>query len=224
MSKRKTKRIRKSAARPASRTVPAAPAGPLLFKTLLHGASMHGGSLQWSLPRDGKPGDWHEVEGEISLCNRGLHLTDDPAQWWEAGCVVFVAEGDGILGSCDAEHDRKVVCRRARLIREATVDELTALRIYSSGAHEATPGKVSVASDSATVEAWDSATVRAWGSATVRASDSATVEASGSATVVSWWGKPGVKLIPKSRAVWVERGNNDAVPLLHSAPESEFTP
>ena len=177
---------------------------------------MHGGSLQWSLPRDGKPGDWHEVEGEISLCNRGLHLTDDPAQWWEAGCVVFVAEGDGILGSCDAEHDRKVVCRRARLIREATVDELTALRIYSSGAHEATPGKVSVASDSATV--------RASGSATVEASGSATVEASGSATVVSWWGKPGVKLIPKSRAVWVERGNNDAVPLLHSAPESEFTP
>ena len=220
----------------------------MLYKTLIAGQSIHGGTLQWSLPRDGQPGKWHKVYGELSLCNRGLHLTDDPAQWWKPGCVVFLAEGDGIVGTCDDKPDRKIVCRRARLLREATPAELTALCIYSGGEHMGEPGKISIASGSATVRAYGSATVRAYdyatveasGSATVRAYGSATVEASGSATVraydsatvraydsatvISWRGKPGVKLIPKSRAVWVERGDGSAAPLVHVAPESEANP
>ena len=75
------------------------------------GASGHGGSLQWSLPTADGPGEWHEVDGPLELCRRGLHLTWDPVRWYAAGYEVYEVEADG-LGE-EAAADRKIVCRRA---------------------------------------------------------------------------------------------------------------
>jgi hypothetical protein len=156
---------------------------PQLYKVLVDGKSCHSGSLTWSLPKDGQPGEWHEHVGELAFCSAGLHVTDDPARWWKPRCAVFLVEAEGVVGSCDDVEDRKAVARRVRLMREATRDELAALRIYLEGDVKAPTNGVVIASGSATVRAYGSATVRAYGSATVRASGSATVEAYGSATV-----------------------------------------
>jgi len=233
-----------------------------LYKTLSpDGRSLHGGDLQWSLPKDGRPGEWHEAKGELRKCRVGIHLTDDPARWWMPECRVFEVEADGIVGNCADDEDRKLVCRRARLIREVSRDDQAALRIYYSGSHTVAAGQVRAsgsatvwaygsatvraygsatvrASDSATVRAYDSATVwaydsatvwaygsatvRAYDSATVRAYDSATVEGSGSVTVVSWRGKPGVKVM--ERAIWIERGDETKAPVVHLATPTPETP
>jgi hypothetical protein len=158
------------------------------WKVLVNGQSCHGGTLAWSLPTAEAPGDWHEVTGELSICSRGIHVTDNPAAWWKQGAAVYLCEVDGIEAEDSLEF--KAVVRKARLIREATPDELIAACIYSSGVHTVTAGRAVtsgsatvVAYGSATVEAYDSATVEAYDSATVRAYDSATVRAYGSATV-----------------------------------------
>jgi hypothetical protein len=230
--------------------------GTTLYKTTgPNGEPIHLGSGIWPLPQNGEPGEWREETGPIEKCRRGLHLTDDPAQWWKPGCRIWVADAEGVVGSCGDDDDRKIVCRRARLVREVTdAGELASLRVYVSGSHEAKAGRVIAsgsatvraydsatvraydsatveaygsatvrAYDSATVEAYGSATVRAYGSATVRAYDSATVEAYGSATVratdavtvVSWWGKPGVRL--DRRAIWIDRSADPAPPTVRMA-------
>ena len=160
-----------------------------LYKVLVNGKSCNGGSMEWSLPDGDTPGEWHEVAGDISLCSNGLHLTPDPAQWWQDGAECYLAEGEG-----DQQGDNtKIAVRRARLLRRLTTDELAAMRIVSEGIHAAkegywrASGSATVrASGSATVRAYDSATVIAYDSATVRAYGSATVEASGSATVEAY--------------------------------------
>jgi len=183
---------------------------PQLYKILVAGRSCHSGDLQWSTPQDGAPGEWHQVDGELRKCEWGIHLTDDPARWWKPGCTVYVAEGEGIVGSCDDDLSRKVVCRRARLIRAATAAELEDLRIYSAGEHvvggslaavalgsssvvardsssvEARDSSSVVAWDSSSVEARGSSRVEAWGSSRVVARDSSSVEARDSSSVVAW--------------------------------------
>jgi hypothetical protein len=153
-----------------------------LFKVLLDGQSFHGGSLVWDLPKEGKPGEWQSVDGEVYLCHRGLHLTDWVACWWKPGAKAYVVEAEGVEGDCENK-DRKCVARRVRLLREATEQELAEAGVFQSGTHLAKEARQFIASGSATVRASGSATVRASGSAAVRAWDSATVEASGSATV-----------------------------------------
>ena len=151
-----------------------------LYKVLVDGKSCYGGTLAWSLPSDGAPGDWHRVDGQLSMCNRGIHLTSDPASWWVNGCRVYEAEAEEIAG---VDGDSKTLCRGARLMRELTdAIELQSLRIYTSGSHQISSGKI-VASGSASVEASDSASVRASDSASVRAYGSASVVAYGSASV-----------------------------------------
>jgi hypothetical protein len=49
----------------------------------------------------------------------------------------------------------------------------------------------------------------------VEAYDSATVEGRGAVTVVSWLGKPGVKVM--ERAIWIERGDESGPPVVHAA-------
>ena len=83
------------------------------------GHSINGGNLQWSLPRkDGRkwiPGEWHEFVGELRPCKSGLHLTIDPWNtWYRWDARVFVAEHGG---EC-VDHGDKIVCRKARLLRE----------------------------------------------------------------------------------------------------------
>ena len=95
------------------------------FKVLRDGQSIHGGDLKWSLPvkrgTGWQPGKWHEVEGEITVCSNGLHLTTAPhQQWYEWGCTVYEAQGEG---DSDSEGDDKTAFRRARLLRPAPEPE-----------------------------------------------------------------------------------------------------
>ena len=90
-----------------------------LYKVLVGGQSCHGGSLKWSLPQraeDGSytPGDWHRVSGDITICQRGIHLTTAPYQsWWLWDADLYEAEAEGIA----AWDGDKCVCRAARLLR-----------------------------------------------------------------------------------------------------------
>ena len=172
---------------------------PKLYKILVGGRSCHGGDLTWSLPVEGKPGAWHEVE-TVEICQSGLHLTDDPASWWKPGCQIFEAEAEGVEGDVSAG-DRKVVAKRARLLREVTsAEELSSLRIWSAGEHEVSGGDKAIALGSSRVMAYGSSTVTArdsshveasnysrvmaYDSSTVWAYDSSHVEACGSSTVI----------------------------------------
>ncbi len=137
--------------------------GRKLYKVLVNGKSCHNGNLTWSLPRqkdDGswEPGEWHEVEGELQLCQRGLHLTWDPIKWADRpGIEVYEVEAID-LGD-DDEQDSKVVVRKCRLVRAVTVEaELLALHILSAGHHQVRDGQW-YASDSASVEARSQVTV-----------------------------------------------------------------
>jgi hypothetical protein len=94
-----------------------------LYKVLVGGQSCHGGSLKWSLPQqadDGSytPGDWHRVSGDLTICERGIHLTTAPYQsWWRWDAELYEAEAAGIA----AWDGDKCVCRAARLLRPAPV-------------------------------------------------------------------------------------------------------
>ena len=91
-----------------------------LYKTLLNGQSCNGGRLAWSLPRETSPGhwvpgDWHTMEGDLSLCEWGIHLTKEPYNWIKWGGEVYEAEGRDFGAESTGPH--KIVCRAARLLR-----------------------------------------------------------------------------------------------------------
>jgi len=155
---------------------------PKLYKvTGANGESIHGGSLTWSLPKDGKPGAWAEVTGEIRACERGLHLVGAKhlLEWVKSGCRIFEVEAEGVIG--DAETQTKVVASRVRLVREIENEKVGEILVLRYGVHEVKSGVV-LASGSSTVTAYDSSTVTAvhkvvvvarWGSATVSLENSA---------------------------------------------------
>lgn len=109
-----------------------------LFKVLNKvGQSRNGGlSMNWSLPTDDKPGQWHEAPKQteqgivraIKRCSWGLHLTPYPTRWGlddaKASDVrVFLAEG---RRAYDGDGS-KIAFRQARLVRELTAQECAAL-------------------------------------------------------------------------------------------------
>lgn len=101
----------------------------IAYKVLKGGQSCHGGRLTWSLPTS-IPGEWHEVNGVLSLCQRGLHVTTEPGRWWVDGCEVFLAEYEGVQAPADdrerelAESKAKILARRVRLIRRVEMIEI----------------------------------------------------------------------------------------------------
>jgi len=91
----------------------------MLFKVLdKNGNACHGGSGKWPLPKRGKPGEWLQVEGELSCCFNGLHLTSDPLRWWKPGARLFVAEADPL--ELHGDNSDKAAFRRVHLIDEVT--------------------------------------------------------------------------------------------------------
>ena len=84
-----------------------------LYKILVDGKSCNGGDLKWSLPKNGKPGKWHKVKGELKICEKGLHLTTKPYKWYSWGCTCFEAEAKEIK----SWEEDKCVCREARLLK-----------------------------------------------------------------------------------------------------------
>jgi hypothetical protein len=97
---------------------------PKLYKVLdEHGRSHgHGGAsqMQWSLPKNGKPGDWHVVKGDVKLCGNGLHVTDRPEHWYKDGCRVFEVEAE-IVDTRFGDRESKAVAKRVRLVREIAI-------------------------------------------------------------------------------------------------------
>jgi len=84
-----------------------------LYKILVDGKSCHGGDLKWSLPKNGKPGKWHKVKGDLTICEKGIHLTTKPFMWYKWGCTCYEAEAKGISDW----QDYKCVCSEARLLK-----------------------------------------------------------------------------------------------------------
>jgi hypothetical protein len=85
-----------------------------LYKILVNGQSCAAGSLKWSLPKAGKPGKWHRVNGELAMCASGLHLTTKPFMWYKWGCTCYAAEAKDIK----EWNEDKCLCRSARLLEE----------------------------------------------------------------------------------------------------------
>ena len=182
-----------------------------LYKVLVDGQSCHGGSLKWSLPQraeDGSytPGDWHRVSGDITICQRGLHLTTAPYQsWWVWGAELYEAEAEGIA----AWDGDKCVCRAARLTRPvpppawwqacrdfvATIPQTPwfqrtqppdpAWRVFPTW-DAAWDAAGAAARDAARVAAWDAAEAAARGAARTAAGDAAWATAWAAARDAAW--------------------------------------
>lgn len=160
-----------------------------LYKVLIDGKSCHGGDMEWSLPvqqDDGTwtPGEVMSVEGKLSLCEHGLHLTTDPDGWWRVGCRYYEAEITGSKGETDGD---KCVVSACRLLREvpipdylqrcgALIDEVKGIKWFSQ------KGPIDPAWRAFTAPTWDSA----WASARDSAWDSARASALDSALDSAW--------------------------------------
>ena len=131
-----------------------------LYKVLVNGASCHGGSMEWPLPtqaEDGTwtPGEWVRVEGALIECQNALHLTDQPAAWYQPGGQCWLAEHRGeMVGELNGTWQSKIGVREARLIRPVAWDEVA---VWSEGEHTIKSG-VGRAYGNATVTAYGNAT------------------------------------------------------------------
>ena len=103
-----------------------------------NGESIHGGRGKWPLPKDGKPGTWRSVRGELIPCENGLHVVEAAqlALWVKLDAVVWEVETAG--QSIDSGD--KAVVRRARLThRVGTLDRPTLVAWACDCAERALP-------------------------------------------------------------------------------------
>lgn len=78
---------------------------PTLYKiTGPNGEPIHGGSGQWDLPKDGKPGAWWDLTGPIEPCRNALHVTDAAHldRWYDdragyGGAIIHRVEVRGVI-------------------------------------------------------------------------------------------------------------------------------
>jgi hypothetical protein len=86
-----------------------------LYKVLINGKSCYGGEFKWSLPEDGKLGEWTPVIDDVKMCERGYHLTTHYIHWSNKDNIeVYEAEGDVV----EFDGYDKVVCSRVRLLKK----------------------------------------------------------------------------------------------------------
>jgi hypothetical protein len=140
------------------------------------GRSQNGGDMQWSLPtlnEDGTwtAGEWHEVEGSVVPCARGLHavaLEQRYARWHKWDSEHYEVEFVGEVVAHGEGTEQKYVGRRARLLRQiphepfwlearAFVESLNQIAWFSN-AGEALP-------DWDVYETWEAAWDAAWDAA-----------------------------------------------------------
>jgi hypothetical protein len=166
------------------------------YKVLVDGKSCHGGNMTWSLPvqqEDGSwlPGDEMRVEGKLSICEHGLHLTTEPDKWWKLRCRYYEAEITGEAGLTEAD---KTVVSACRLLREvpvpdylqrceALIDEIEGIKWFSQIGPIDPAWKLftkptyaaarDAAWDAARAAAWDAARGAAYGAAYDAARDAA---------------------------------------------------
>jgi len=87
--------------------------------------SCNGGLMKWKLNK------WFTVKGKIELCDNGLHLTFQPEKW--NGTRIFICETPKIY---EISED-KSVCRKMRLLKELSKEELEAYEKVEQQALEA---------------------------------------------------------------------------------------
>ena len=82
------------------------------------GTPCNGRTGQWSLPKDGKPGEWMPSV-EVDPCNSGYHLCEakDLLEW--SGPSLWIAEGMGKF----VRSENKTVFPEARLIKPLLWDD-----------------------------------------------------------------------------------------------------
>ena len=142
-----------------------------------NGESIHGGSLVWSLPTADGPGEWHEVAGDLRICSHGLHLTREPARWWQNGARCFRVEWE----ECGGEQDDKIVVRRARCVAEVAWDSVS---VFESGDHDVRDG-FAVLRGNARADLWGNAHADLWENAHADLRDNARADLWENATVIS---------------------------------------
>ena len=145
------------------------------YKILRNGCSCNGGSMEWGLPKGKRPGKWRHVKGELSPCNRGIHLATQPHQTWfrHLDCQVFEVEpGKRII----PHGDGKIVTEKARLIREVPppewltrarklVAEIPSTPWFKADGNPLPEWKLFPTGDVAGEAAWDAAGDAAWDAA-----------------------------------------------------------
>ena len=138
------------------------------------------GNMIWSLPKNGKPGAWHEVKGDLKICEKGIHLTTKPFNWYRWGCTCYEAEAQDII---TWEKD-KCVARKVRLIKEVKhpkwwadcegwVNTLKDIAWLKPDGKPKKEWMLFETMDAARVAAWDAARVAARDAAGVTAWDAA---------------------------------------------------
>ena len=164
-----------------------------LYKILIEGKSCHGGNMIWSLPKNGKTGAWHEVKGDLKICEKGIHLTTKPFNWYRWGCTCYEAEAQDII---TWEKD-KCVARKVRLIKEVKhpkwwadcegwVNTLKDIAWLKPDGKPKKEWMLFETMDAARVAAWDAARVAARDAAGVTAWDAAWDAARVAARVAAW--------------------------------------
>ena len=92
------------------------------------GVAINGGTGQWSLPQDGKPGAWMPKIENIEPCVRGYHLcrVEDLVYWLNA--EIYEAEGRGEF----IRHVDKDVFPEARLLRKLDTWDEKSGRLFAA--------------------------------------------------------------------------------------------
>ncbi len=100
----------------------------------------HIAGFQYSLPKDDKPGEWHELAKNIALapCVSGFHITDRPAYYVTRNKDIFSTvyevefQGEALPYNSTFCY---LTCRKVRLVRKLEDNELSTVGIFSTGSH-----------------------------------------------------------------------------------------
>jgi hypothetical protein len=169
------------------------------------GRSQNGGDLRWSLPtlnEDGTwaAGEWHEVEGSVVPCARGLHavaLEQRYARWHRWDSEHYEVEFVGEVVAHGEGTERKYVGRRARLLRQiphepfwlearAFVESLNQIAWFSNAGEALPDWDVYPTRDAAWEAARDTVLTAAWDAAWEEARDAARKAAREAARKAAW--------------------------------------
>jgi hypothetical protein len=196
-----------------------------LYKvTDTNGRSCHGGTGKWSLPKNGEPGEWWEIGGEIIACENGLHACRraDLVNW--LGPCIHELEHEGeIIDGGD-----KVVVRKARLVRTLETWSERTQRLFAADCAERVlhlyeakypndsrvrncieiSRKVAVGElpiselDTARAAAWAAARAAAWAAARAAAWAAARAAAGAAARAAAWDAASAAAWDAASAAAW----------------------
>jgi len=106
-----------------------------LYKVLgARGQAIHGGSCDWFLPKNGKPGKWMPKIEDPKCCVAGYHLVElsSLVEWLRDGCTIYEAQGKG---PSHTDGSGKTAFAQARLVRQLHISEED-LRLFAADCAE----------------------------------------------------------------------------------------